>query len=1076
MIEANAWTMLLSVGLSGLPLALAWLLDRGLRSRAAVRSLRLRAALLASIAVAGLTIVPLRVTRPTWLPAPIAARPSVPHQVPRAAPQLAEPSAAEPLARALEAGSRRAPSDLASPNEAIRALEPPAPAPAPSRKYLPTSSAFAWPRIALGAWLLGAFILLGWSAWCHFHIARVRRRSQVLDEGEAFEEADKIAREWKMKPPSLLRASNIASPFASGVWRASICWPKSMEGQASPASWRAILRHEMAHVRRGDCAWNALAQVARAMLWPQPLLWWTCMAIRKNAEDVCDEAALEGCAPTSYARGLLDLSQRLQGAASTCSAPSQTAGAGALPSQPELSRRVARVLKLHQSDAWRIGWRTRIATLAAVGGVIGASVLATSEDAPSAQEAGASTSSVANTPVAVDLSSPQATLDTFAAAVRAKDARALSQSVQTVNSAEDLEQTARHSLRELPSLSAWRIVAQDGEATATAFMRDSRPGAENGQRVIELRLKKNALGWQVQAEPNRYAYSNSDTLTWAAQIVADPTIKRLNDWAREHGRAIVTGQVLLADGSPASNAQVRLDMDGGVQHRLLESPLGYVMYPVPLSQMLSKNATTDARGFYRVEGLAGVAYSVSALWPVPPPARTRTEMLNQRFDARQIAPEQRVVLREGHPTRAAVLQARAAARLNVLVLDARDGKPVPGASFHSWIPTRQVRSYDMSNQRASGSDGRLSMSVSPGKVNLGLSSYSIDQHGATGTDTSRGKYINQGGSTVQLDDKDPITWRGFTTITAQEGQARRVTVRLMPLSARPEPTPSPAPHLRLPQSGQASGTIIGRVQYEDGRPAPNASVTAVMQRTAQWELLRDAGLALKPGSPGGQAQSDKVSRFFASRARTDASGTFRLEGLVTAPFDISAVDADRSQSEPSSGSAGYTLSARALGVWARDKAVVRRAQPIVLAPDALIRGRITDKATGAGIEGVMVACDGPRSPRPFDGPATTSRKDGTFEMRVAPGRNGVSFPGPAGGTLGRYFRFVDNGQVADTYELVLPGDIFYAASNYEYQVNGGPLQIAGRISPTVILTPRANETQTLEIRLRRLRPSTFNDR
>lgn len=1495
MIDPNVWAMLWpGLVLGGLPLLGAWALGRGLKSRAAVRSLQLRAALLASIVVALLPIAPLRVARPGWMPAPLAPRVAPRAPVPAAEPMpIAAPAGPAPSASELqlEPEPQMAPPAAISPRQRIRAA-----AEAPSMRVQPVGEAAApsWPRIALGVWLGGALILLGWSAWCHAHIARVRRRSQVLVEGEAFEEAARIASEWKMKPPRLLGTSGIASPFASGVWRASICWPASMESEPGSEPWRAILRHEMAHCRRRDCSWNALAQASRAMLWPQPMLWWACRAIQKNAEDVCDEAALEGCAPTAYARGLLDLSQRLQAPASTCGVASRTASAGALPSQPELSRRVARILKLRGSDAWRIGWRTRIVTIAALCVVVGACVLATSEDAPRAEEAAASTSikpgaavsvdlsspraaldtfvsavkagnaralsqcvatvnssedleeyarklpylmaagtpytvapwriemerggiaiaradvelnggrsrgippghtamrvvkrgstwkvsadnalagemdwfdgvvktvadpeikrlrdwarsrgqgwaqgqvlgadgspvggatvslvmsgesrrrlfprdslsrlslalprrlweiaqngastdsrgfyrikglttgtyivsafspsasgysvrsnrlghapgarqiapartvkahegarerlpilklqrafsievrtldarsgaplkgvsyfaesapssldssgalgksgpdgrtrlnvlpgasgqvrlslddpysgapgmptdavpsfegsykskggtlqfegarptvwngavvfaarpgqarrlsvrlipyipasratpqptpqsgaastsRASSAPVQVDLSTPQAALDTFVTAVRAQDARALSQCVQTVNSAEDLEQTAKHSLRNFSGVSQWRIVAQGGETTASAFVSVPPSGSRGTRRnTTRLQLRKSAPGWRISAAASRYGYGASDPLTWAAQIVADPTIKRLNDWARSHGRAVVEGQVLGADGSPVANATVRMSMDGRVQSQLLESPLGYVLYPRDLSRMLSLSATTDARGFYRIQGLAGVAYQASAFWPARTPAAPRTpqgarwsDSFNQDLDATHIAPPQQLALREGETIQAAPLRVRPAAQLEVLALDARDQKPLQGAVFSA---RAALKIFFNAGRRASEANGCLTMSVPPGKVRLGLSSQSIDEHGASGIVTSRGRYTNRG-ATVQLDGQPPIPFPGSTSFTVQPGQTRRVIVRLTPLSALPVPTPLPAPRLRVPIGKRGTGVLIGRVQYEKyGRPGVGVVVTAVMLQPAKWDLMRSLGLAYAHGDdPDESRRWDILNRLAYARATTDARGQFRLSGLMTAPYALITSE-PKPGGWPSPGTVGDKLSV-AFNIWGHDGQTTRPKAPIVLISGAFIHGHVTDRSTGRGIGGVFVACYGPHRPRIIDQVASVrSQPDGSFQLRVAPGKNEIYLAGPSH-TNGEPYRYVDDSRKANTYVLTLPRNTFYAGAS-EYQLDGAASHTDPRGTGTIVVSPKLGALHTLNFQLRRLRRAT----
>lgn len=53
-----------------------------------------------------------------------------------------------------------------------------------------------------------------------------------------------------------------------------------------------ILRHERAHLRRGDVLWNLLAELAAIALWFHPLIWLSLPRFRLDQELACDECVL----------------------------------------------------------------------------------------------------------------------------------------------------------------------------------------------------------------------------------------------------------------------------------------------------------------------------------------------------------------------------------------------------------------------------------------------------------------------------------------------------------------------------------------------------------------------------------------------------------------------------------------------------------------------------------------------------------------------------------------------------------------------------------------------------------------
>ena len=75
---------------------------------------------------------------------------------------------------------------------------------------------------------------------------------------------------------------------------------------------RIVLRHELAHVSRGDWAVQVTAEVLRALYWFNPLVWIACRRLRQESEHACDDAVLGGGIDgPDYATHLLDLARTL---------------------------------------------------------------------------------------------------------------------------------------------------------------------------------------------------------------------------------------------------------------------------------------------------------------------------------------------------------------------------------------------------------------------------------------------------------------------------------------------------------------------------------------------------------------------------------------------------------------------------------------------------------------------------------------------------------------------------------------------------------------------------------------------
>ena len=79
----------------------------------------------------------------------------------------------------------------------------------------------------------------------------------------------------------------------------------------SPSDREAALLHELSHIRRADRRTQALAQLACALYWFNPLTWIAAGALARERERACDDEVLKaGIRPSAYASLLLDLAGR----------------------------------------------------------------------------------------------------------------------------------------------------------------------------------------------------------------------------------------------------------------------------------------------------------------------------------------------------------------------------------------------------------------------------------------------------------------------------------------------------------------------------------------------------------------------------------------------------------------------------------------------------------------------------------------------------------------------------------------------------------------------------------------------
>ncbi|MBW3655420.1 MAG: M56 family metallopeptidase, partial [Gemmatimonadetes bacterium] len=169
----------------------------------------------------------------------------------------------------------------------------------------------AWlPRAAAGLVAAGVLAGLLWLALGFWGVARMSRRAQVVHESEWLRAAHEAAEQLQLRRPVLLlRDRGAVMPATGGLLWPAVVLPANADQWADDRR-RAVLAHELAHVKRFDTLTQALAQVACALFWWHPAVWYAARRLRVERERACDDLVLRtGTRASDYASHLLEIAR-----------------------------------------------------------------------------------------------------------------------------------------------------------------------------------------------------------------------------------------------------------------------------------------------------------------------------------------------------------------------------------------------------------------------------------------------------------------------------------------------------------------------------------------------------------------------------------------------------------------------------------------------------------------------------------------------------------------------------------------------------------------------------------------------
>jgi TonB family protein len=193
---------------------------------------------------------------------------------------------------------------------------------------------------AMWCWIAGSGVALAVIARDVARLMRVAREARRSTDPRTRRICTEIADRLRLAhAPDLLASARAVMPMTWGVHRARVLLP------VSAIEWpddrlRAVLAHELAHVRRGDWIVHVCMQLVCAVFWFHPLFWTAERALGRESEQAADDEAIGvGIEPGQYAAQVIEIVR------ATRAALAPRAPAVAMARIAHLEHRVAALLR-----------------------------------------------------------------------------------------------------------------------------------------------------------------------------------------------------------------------------------------------------------------------------------------------------------------------------------------------------------------------------------------------------------------------------------------------------------------------------------------------------------------------------------------------------------------------------------------------------------------------------------------------------------------------------------------------------------------------------------------------------------
>ena len=189
------------------------------------------------------------------------------------------------------------------------------------------------------AWFVGVILLAVRTGFSYLKTQSLARHNLTTVPSDVMPMVGELCEKLGLRRRVRLVASSVAQvPMVIGVFRPVVVLPSYILISLSESELRAIVAHELAHIKRGDHWLNAMMCLAEVLLFFHPFIWWAAKVMRSQREYHCDALAVDaGVDNVSLARALMQIET-----SRSIIAAAQISSQGG-----KLKSRIARILQVH---------------------------------------------------------------------------------------------------------------------------------------------------------------------------------------------------------------------------------------------------------------------------------------------------------------------------------------------------------------------------------------------------------------------------------------------------------------------------------------------------------------------------------------------------------------------------------------------------------------------------------------------------------------------------------------------------------------------------------------------------------